>query len=138
MKIGIAESPIFGNGANSSEAMVSSITDGLTHPHNDWLRLAYDYGYFGAIIFALSVIAQTTHAFRKARSSFTNARMLLYAGASSMIIFMLFMLTDNIILYASFFGNFQFTVLGLGYGAYQQSSGSDKPTSHSRKRRIRW
>jgi hypothetical protein len=31
------------------------------------------------------------------------------------------MLTDNIILYAAFFGNLQFTILGLAYGSLKTS-----------------
>jgi len=138
MEAGIVDSPWFGHGANSSEGLVSSITGGLTHPHNDWLRLAYDYGYFGAVIFGISVTAQIIHALKKALSSMGNARILFYAGASSMIIFLLFMITDNIILYASFFGNLQFTVLGLAYGAYRQSASRVKSASHPRKLRITW
>ena len=138
MRSGIAESPWFGKGANASEEMISSITNGLTHPHNDWLRLAYDYGYFGAILFGLTSILQLLDLFKKARSSAGTTRLLFYAGASSILIFMLFMLTDNIVLYAAFFGNLQFTVLGLAYGAHQQSSANVSSGSHIRKRRIRW
>lgn len=138
MKAEIAESPLLGKGANASEALVSAIAGGLTHPHNDWLRLAYDYGYFGALIFGLTVLWQGFDLLKRARNSSGNTRILLYAGASSMIIFMLFMLTDNIVLYASFFGNLQFTVIGLAYASYKQSIENIKPALRVRKRRIRW
>ncbi len=135
---GIGESPWVGHGANSSEAVVSFITDGLTHPHNDWLRLAYDYGYLGTIVFGMSVIWQSIDLFKRARRALGTSRILFYAGASSMIIFVLFMLTDNVILYASFFGNLQFTVIGLAYGAISVPNFGGRPPIKARKFKIRW
>lgn len=135
---GIDKSPWFGKGANASETLVSYITGGLTHPHNDWLRLTYDYGFIGAIIFGLTLFWQVLDLLIKARSSTGTTRVLFFAGASSMLIFMLFMLTDNIILYASFFGNFQFTILGLAYASYRQSISTASAAPHAQRRRIRW
>jgi hypothetical protein len=138
MEAGIAGSPWFGNGANSSEDLVLSIVPGLTHPHNDWLRLGYDYGYVGAGIFALTLLLQMLDLLKKARASSGNKSLLFYAGASSMLIFPLFMFSDNIILYAAFFGNLQFTILGLAYGSYQPGSGDKKPAPRGRRLRIKW
>jgi hypothetical protein len=107
-----------GYGSNASENLVLSITGySLTHPHNDWLRLLYDYGYIGTGIFIICISAQMIHAFFMARKSSGESRVLFYACASSFIPFSLIMFTDNIILYVAFFGNLQFTMLGLAYAA---------------------
>jgi hypothetical protein len=58
------------------------------------------------------------HAWKRGRSTSGETTILFYTGASSMMIFSLFMVSDNIIYYASFFGNFQFTILGLAYASY--------------------
>jgi len=114
----IKEKPLWGHGANASEAFVLSVTWGvLTHPHNDWLRLLYDFGFFGASVFAFCLGAQVIHLLKRARKTFGESRILLYAGASSFLPFVLLMFTDNIILYAAFFGNLQFTIIGLVYAA---------------------
>jgi O-antigen ligase len=114
----IREKPLWGHGANASEAFVLSVTWGvLTHPHNDWLRLLYDFGFFGATVFAFCLVAQVIHLLKGAKRAFGESRILLYAGASSFLPFVLLMFTDNIILYASFFGNLQFTIIGLVYAA---------------------
>ena len=134
----IEESPWFGHGANSSEEVVSSIAPGLTHPHNDWLRLIHDYGYTGAAVFCLTIIAQLTHMWTRAHRATGHNRNLFYAGASSMLIFGLFMFSDNIILYASFFGNLQFTILGLAYGSYQPRAENLQSAKPGRKLRVRW
>ena len=113
---GIAEAPWLGHGANASEAVVKEIS-GMTHPHNDWLRLRYDYGWVGTIVFAASMAAQVYHAVRTARRVGGEAAICLSAGATAFLPMALLMFTDNIILYASFFGNLHFLILGLGYAA---------------------
>lgn len=113
----IDEQPLLGYGANASESFVSKLTGGLKHPHNDWLRLMFDFGYVGVVIFALSLLMQALHAYRRAKRTVGEISLLFYAGASSILSFILFMFTDNIILYAAFFGNLQFMFLGLAYAA---------------------
>jgi O-antigen ligase len=117
MKYQIEKKPWFGHGANASETFVRAVTGGLTHPHNDWLRLRYDYGYIGTIIFAFCLLFQLLNALKRGRMFTEEIRILFYTGATSIFVFVLFMFTDNIILYAAFFGNLQFTILGLAYAA---------------------
>jgi O-antigen ligase len=113
----IDEQPLLGYGANASESFISKLTRGLKHPHNDWLRLLFDFGYIGTVIFALSLLMQALHAYRRAKRTVGEISLLFYAGASSILSFILFMFTDNILLYAAFFGNLQFMFLGLAYAA---------------------
>lgn len=136
----IGQKPYFGHGANASEPFVAMLTGGLTHPHNDWLRLLYDYGYFGAIIFALCMIAQVLHILKRAKSATGETKVLFYAGASTFLSFALFMFSDNIVLYAAFFGNLQFTILGLAYAAYISPSVGDRRLMPEKevRYRIKW
>lgn len=114
----IKEKPLWGHGSNASEEFVLSMTWGtLMHPHNDWLRLLYDYGLIGTCVFAFCLFAQVIHLLKRAKMAFGKSRILLYAGASSFLPFVLLMFTDNVILYATFFGNLQFTIIGLVYAA---------------------
>jgi O-antigen ligase len=117
MKIQIDRAPWFGYGANASEAFVSYLTGGIKHPHNDWLRLQFDYGYVGTVVYGLCMLVQLCHAWKEARSAQRGARILFYAGASAFIPAAMFMYTDNIILYAAFFGNLQFTIIGMAYAS---------------------
>lgn len=113
----IEKKPLLGYGTNATEPLVSALTGGLVHPHNDYLRFLYDYGYIGTFIFICCLLAQLWHALVQARRSSGTEKSLFYAGASSFLVFILFMFTDNIVLYAAFFGNLQFTMLGLAYAA---------------------
>ncbi len=134
----IDEKPYWGHGANASEPFISMITGGLTHPHNDWLRLLYDYGYLGALVFASCMIAQVLHILIRAKSATGETKLLFYVGASSFISFVLFMFSDNVILYAAFFGNMQFTILGLAYAAYANLSEDNKKGDIIPKKKIRY
>jgi len=118
MKEEIKIKPVWGHGSNASEEFVLSVTWGtLTHPHNDWLRLLYDYGFVGTAVFVFCMIIQILHLLKGAKQVPLESRVLIFAGASSFLPFVLLMFTDNIILYAAFFGNLQFTIVGLIYGA---------------------
>ena len=114
----IVRKPILGHGANASESFILNYSRGqLTHPHNDWLRFLYDYGIVGTLLFALTIIAQIRHLLRRARHASGSTQILFSAGASSFLSFAIMMFTDNIVLYAAFFGNLQFVMLGLAYAA---------------------
>ena len=116
--IEIANKPYWGHGANASEELILKLTNGqLTHPHNDWLRFLYDYGIVGTSVFFLTIVAQVRHLLKKARHSTGELRTFFFAAASSFLPFFLMMFTDNIVLYAAFYGNLQFTIIGIAYAA---------------------
>ena len=114
----IAQKPWWGHGANASEELIMKLSNGqLTHPHNDWLRFLYDYGVVGTVLFLLTMIVQVRHLLRRARHSEGELRTFFFAAASTFLPFALIMFTDNIVLYAAFYGNLQFTIIGLAYAA---------------------
>ena len=117
----IKAKPWFGHGANAQEEFIFGYLGFYGQPHNDWIRLLFDYGYLGTFIFALCIVLQSLHALRRAKMTTGGTRILFYAGASSFLPFILFMFTDNIILYVSFFGNLQFAILGLAYASLNTS-----------------
>ncbi len=115
----IKQRPWLGYGGGAGQDYTHKITGNrLEYPHNDWYLSLYDYGILGTAIFAFTMLLSVIHLHR--RSLFTQGytKCLLITGASSFIPFMLFMFTDNIMVYASYFGNLQFTIIGVAYGAY--------------------
>ena len=110
----IKRRPWLGRGTGAGRIFTERIT-GLAYPHNDWLLSLYDMGILGTGLYALTIIIASFHAWRTARSVNSESRTLLFAGAFSFVILALMMITDNIMVYASFFGNLQFMFLGIGY-----------------------
>ena len=119
MLVDIAERPWFGYGPGAVYAWMQTMDfGGLEHPHNDWLRLLYNYGIVGVAAFLIGSGIQMVHLFQVARrTACVELRILAYAGVTSFVALFLFMMTDNIINYPNFFGNLQFTIIGLVYAA---------------------
>lgn len=114
----IKQRPWLGRGTGAGETFMGAITNStLAYPHNDWLLTLYDHGILGTGVYALSIIIASFHAWRMARSAKGGTRSLFFAGASSFVVLAIMMMTDNIMVYSSFYGNLQFTFLGLGYAA---------------------
>lgn len=111
------QSPWLGHGTGAGETMAYSITP-VGYPHNDWLLTFVDYGWLGVGIFLLCnllMMFRCLAASRKTREPET--RFLFIAGASSFPPFFIVMFTDNIMVYASFFGILQYVLIGLAFGA---------------------
>jgi O-antigen ligase len=117
MKMRIKQKPWLGYGTGSGEALIFFITKGVRYPHNDWLLTLHDQGIFGTTIFASCIFMALFHAWRRARLEPGETRLLFLAGASAFIPFVVIMLGDNVMVYASYFGNLHFTILGLAYAA---------------------
>lgn len=138
MKIEIEKKPWFGHGADATDVFLMKYVGFATHPHNDWARFRFDYGYVGTGIFLFCILAQTFHAYMRARSATGETQILFYAGASSFIPFVMFMTTDNIVLYCQFFGNLQFALLGFAYASLNtpKSEQADEEDNLSQQDRI--
>ncbi len=119
---GLDEAYWLGHGANTTEAISVAFSE-VTHPHNDWLRLRYEYGLLGMSLFILTMLGQVGHAIRRLRRMPPEAAIFLWAGAGAFLPMALFMFSDNVILYAAWFGNLQFAMLGLGYAALRPVRG---------------
>lgn len=117
---GIQDAYWLGHGTNTTEEISLAIAN-VAHPHNDWLRLQYDYGTVGLLLFAMTLLVQTLHAWRRARRLTGTKAVFLYAGASAFLPMGIFMFADNVILYAAWFGNLQFAMLGIGYAALRKT-----------------
>jgi O-antigen ligase len=111
-----------GHGTGSTRVFIKKRTGGLAYPHNDWLLTLHDHGIFGTAVYTLCLLLAMFHALRRAKTASGESRLLFLAGASSFIPFALIMFTDNIMVYASYYGNLQFTILGLAYASKRVKS----------------
>jgi len=114
---GIQEKPWFGHGGNADATTLTEAGERLYLPHNDWLRVAYNYGYVGLGFYLLAMGGQVAHGLGVARRAPPRVKLLFYAGLSTFAPYWAVMATDNVLIYAQFFGNLHFLILGLAYGA---------------------
>jgi len=114
----IKKKPWLGYGTGSGEAFVRVITSGrLPYPHNDYLLTLHDYGIVGLSLFLGTIFVSIFHAWKNARIKFKPIRLLYLTGCLSFIVFLIMMITDNIMVYNNFYGHLQFAILGLAYAA---------------------
>ncbi len=111
----VDESPLLGHGLNASRSRMGWAGFELYLPHNDWLKVLYDFGLVGVTALALAMLATGIGLVRRARRMATNGRILAYAAAAGFIPFALIMLTDNPVLYVQFYGNLHFLLLGAAF-----------------------
>lgn len=112
-----SESPWLGRGTGAGETAAYLISI-VGYPHNDWLLTYFDHGLVGVLVFLFSniyMLINCLNSARRARSS--TLKFFFLASASMFIPFMAVMYTDNIMVYASFFGILQYTLIGLAHGA---------------------
>lgn len=108
-----------GHGTGAAETASYAIAR-LAYPHNDWLLTYYDYGVLGIVIYVFCLLATIRHGFSTQKKAHDkNIRLLFLTGVSAFVPYMIVMYTDNIMVYASFFGMLHYTFLGLGYAALQ-------------------
>lgn len=95
------DSPLIGHGAGSVRALISSRISGQTEPHNDFLRVLYDSGWIGMLLFIWACVALlAATAIRAHRAEdFLAARPHVAAFAALIAITVAF-LTDNALIYS--------------------------------------
>ncbi|MFC1828171.1 O-antigen ligase family protein [Thermodesulfobacteriota bacterium] len=127
MRYKIRKNPWLGYGTGSGEVFTRVITGGISgYPHNDWLLTLHDQGILGTTIFAISMLMATLNALRTGKTASPEVRLLFFTGASAFLSMALMMITDNIMIYASYFGNLHFTILGIAYAAEKTSTANSK------------
>ncbi|MCM0081379.1 O-antigen ligase family protein [Geomonas sp. Red32] len=112
-----------GHGTGAGESFVYRLTKFLAYPHNDWMLTFYDYGVLGVGTLLLCILSMMAHALRQLRRApDPTTRILLLTGAAGFLPYCLMMLTDNVMVYSSFFGNLQFALFGLGYASLKANA----------------
>jgi O-antigen ligase len=111
------QKPWFGHGTGQGETYTYSITP-VGYPHNDWLLTFTDYGWFGVGVYLICNLWMMWDCWQHGhKTKKPTLKLFFFAGASSFIPYMMVMFTDNIMVYAPFFGILQYTIIGLAYGA---------------------
>lgn len=106
---------LIGFGPGSADALATIVSDGtLTEPHNDWLKILYDYGIFGSIIITAFIALVFSGSTTGAVIAITNA---------------IIMSTDNVVMYLYY----QFPiVLMVAYSALRESRAKETIQRSSR------
>jgi O-antigen ligase len=116
--------PLLGSGVGSSMVFLESGQSGLTmtHPHNDYLRIAFEVGFIGLACFVVVLVWQVFELSRRIRNSSGLVRNTFAMALMGWFVFAIMALTDNIIIYTVHYMVPLFALMGAAYGVAQNSS----------------
>lgn len=121
MEAGLSKNPVFGNGPRFDYFLFVKNRFEVTEAHNDYLSIRYNYGYFGLILFLLTITMLFIKVYRGRSEDSTIYQKILTATSLTLIIPLLgFMFTDNIVKYSSAFCNFYFGLIGIIFSLKNQ------------------
>lgn len=107
---------IFGAGAGESVWCVSKIWPGTIQPHNDYLRILFEYGIIGLVLLLGAVLSQIYSLRRMARLHAAPVGWLSTAGYLGFFAMLILFITDNAIVYGIYFLHPLFAIVGAAYG----------------------
>ena len=111
------ENPWTGDGATSSAEFGYATFRGWTHPHNEYIRILFDYGRVGFILLAVPVINLFVAMLRGAsrHRSDPQIRWLYAASINGLLAMLLLGVSGNALMYVAYIGNLLFALIGCTY-----------------------
>jgi hypothetical protein len=106
-----------GDGATSSAAFGEAAFRAWTHPHNEYIRILFDYGIVGFILLGFPALWMLITLSGKAMRHRDNPSMRwLYSVCVNGFFAMLLLgITGNVLMYISYIGNMLFAIIGCTY-----------------------
>jgi O-antigen ligase len=123
------ESPFLGHGLGSSRAAAEEIIPGLGHPHNEYLRLFFELGIPGVLLFGWFVVRRAQVLVYRLRNRVGERRFVLGALCALLGLAMA-MASDNPLVYVTFLVP---TALVIGAGEPLAVAGEGSDVPHVRK-----
>jgi O-antigen ligase len=111
----VQKRPWLGHGQGSVEAFITEVWEGQTHPHNDYLRVAYELGILGLMLFLVVMAWQLWNLGRWIRSTDGVVQQAFAAAWIGLVGFLVIAFTDNPIIYNLYYMNPLFALMGAAY-----------------------
>jgi hypothetical protein len=120
---------LFGAGGISSVDFGNSTFGGWSHPHNEYIRLVFDYGLIGALLYLAPMFYLTYFCYRRQHIGHPELKRIWRISWIGLIGLLLLAITGNAFVYCVFIGNMLFATIGIGFAA----SHSKTYREHSQK-----
>ena len=107
-------SPFFGSGVGTTQNYFYTHATGLNVIHSEYIRLLAELGVLGVALMGIAVAAYMIRLVRTCRASSTReGRAYSLAALGGVVIYVIFMATDNAIDYVTSCGNFVFALIAM-------------------------
>lgn len=112
---GLKDAPWFGNGPRADGVVVGALVGLDTYEtHNDYLSLRYNYGIVGLSLFLITLMSTFRGLWRIRLIKYSLAGRILHRSTLTLfIILLLFMYSDNIMKYTTWYTNYLFVAVGI-------------------------
>lgn len=107
----------FGAGGTASATFGLDVLRWRGHPHNEYLRLLFDYGIIGLILFWGPVIYLLVLCYGRCNKAPPPIQWLYRVGAGGILALFLLAITGNVIMYVAWFSNLLFATIGVALRA---------------------
>lgn len=123
------QSPLTGHGTGSAEAYLATELQFVTAlPHNDYLRVFHDSGVVGLVVLiAMGAVGLVWLRRLQLRSRTRLGQELGLAAFMTWLAYLLVAVTDNILVYTSFFTQNMFLLIGLAWIVIEQEQQAAEP-----------
>ena len=119
----IPEHPWIGHGPGQAQYFIGRRFVTIDHPHNEYLRLLYDTGWIGLVLWSLGMLLLLRGCWRRTRKATTPVRRGVHlAGVLAILDFLLGSVTDNLTVGVAFV-LICATVVGMSLGLPEGPSG---------------
>lgn len=113
----IKERPFWGYGGTATVKFGNFMFGGWSHPHNDYIRLLFDYGIVGLILYLSPYVLLLIKCYRRIRFEADDVRWLYRVSAGGLLAGLILMITGNAMMYVAWFGNLLFATIGAAFSA---------------------
>lgn len=116
MDRGIEQSPIWGHGSRADLKLLKSVGLPFTECHNDYKAITYDYGYIGLGCLIFGFIFQFLLLKKQEPNIIDKKTAVAYYSALTLFLAWIgFMYSDNVMKYATQFGNLHWCLVAIVY-----------------------
>ena len=109
--------PLLGSGVGSVSSFVSSVWEGVSHPHNDYLRVGFECGLLGLTLYLLAVAWQLVLLRKEMDRPQETVRQAFIAAFLGFLMMLITSATDNTLVYNVCYTDPLFALMGGAYGA---------------------
>ena len=128
------EAPITGKGAGAAQDLIESIYTSISHPHNDYVRVAHDYGLIGVCLWLATMGTWLVYLFRAwlwcERMGSKIGATLQLSALLAFVSFLMQMTAENTLIYLFITAPLAL-IVGSAAGSYQRLREVDRRRIHS-------